>query len=301
VVFKCFAGCSYEAILRALGLDPRDFKPEREQRSHGKNSTGSKRPITFKDLARDKALPIKFLTSLGLHDLPGGGVGIPYYDETGNQRHIKRRTALKATEGSFWPTGKALMPYGLEDLAYARVEGYAVVPEGESDRWTCLYRHYPCLAIPGASAVSCLKAEHVKDIPTLYLIQEPDSGGQHFIPAMAQQLRKLGWNGQAYVIAMNGAKDPNALHKQAPDRFKEAFQAALEHAQPLPLDEYARVEETVGVLRGLRPLYLWRCARRPPWLTRSWNYSARPRRGRPGRGSATISGVTRPHMRSNVH
>jgi hypothetical protein len=60
---------------------------------------------------------------------------------------------------------------------------------------------------------------------------------------MAQQLHKIGWNGEAYVIAMNGAKDPNALHRQAPLRFKEAFQAALEQAQPLPLDEHERVEE----------------------------------------------------------
>jgi putative DNA primase/helicase len=135
------------------------------------------------------------------------------------------------------------MPYGLEALAYARAEGYAVVPEGETDRLTCRYHHYPVLSVPGASAVSCLKAEQVRDIPKLYVIQEPGSSGQHFIPAMAQHLRKLGWDGQAYVIAMNGAKDPNELHKQDPDRFKEAFQAALEHAQPLPLDEHARVEE----------------------------------------------------------
>jgi hypothetical protein len=113
VVFKCFADCSYEAILRPLGLDPRDFKPEQEPRSHGKKSADSKRPITLKDFARDKALPIKFLTSLGLHDVPGGGVGIPYYDETGTLRHVKRRTALKAPKGVFGPRASRSCPMAL--------------------------------------------------------------------------------------------------------------------------------------------------------------------------------------------
>src|SRR5262245_1267419 len=78
VVLNCFAGCGFEAILRALGLDPKDFKPERD-RPHGKKTTSSKRPITLQELARDKALPVNFLTSVGLHDLPKGGVGIPYF------------------------------------------------------------------------------------------------------------------------------------------------------------------------------------------------------------------------------
>jgi hypothetical protein len=237
VLLKCRAGCSYEAILRALGLDPKDVNPKREQTSRGKQTSGGKRPITLKELAQDKALAITLLTSLGVHDLPNGGVGIPYYDEMCTQQHVKRRTALKATEGSFWPRGQPLMPYGLEDLAYAREKGYLVVPEGESDRWTLLYHHYPVLAIPGASAVGCLTAEHVRDIPKLYLIQEPDRAGEHFIPAMAQQLRKIGWTGETYVISMNGAKDPNELHKRDPNGFKMAFQAAMDQAEPLSSEE----------------------------------------------------------------
>jgi hypothetical protein len=239
VVLNCFAGCSYDAILRALGLDPKDVNPEREQTPHRRQTSDSKRPITLKELAQDKALPTKFLTSLGLHDLPNGGVGIPYRDETGATRAVKRRTALAAREGSYWPAGKPLMPYGLEELAYAREEGYLVIPEGESDRWTLRHHQYPVLAIPGASAVGCLKGEHVRGIPKVYLIREPDRAGEHFIPAMAEHLRKIGWNGEAHVISMNGAKDPNELHKRNPDRFKEVFQATLAQAQPLPVEEHA--------------------------------------------------------------
>jgi hypothetical protein len=242
-VLKCFAGCSYEAILRAIGLNPDDIKPEQAQRPLRQKTASNERQITVQDLAQDKALPIKLLTSLGVHDLPRGGVGIPYNDETGARCHVKRRTALKATEGSFWPRGQPLMPYGLEDLTYAREEGYLVIPEGESDRWTLRYHDYPCLSIPGASAVTCLKAEHLEGISTLYLMREPDAGGQHFIPAMAEHLRKLEYRGKIRVLSLNGAKDPNELHQHDPHGFRAAFQAALEQAEPVTFDEGTTADE----------------------------------------------------------
>ena len=57
-MLNCFAGCSIEAIVGALGLGVRDlFKP-----SVGNPST----PLTVADLAADKALPEESLRSLGL-------------------------------------------------------------------------------------------------------------------------------------------------------------------------------------------------------------------------------------------
>ena len=115
-MLRCFAGCSYKAILRALGFDPEHFQAAQDHGARGKTTSGKKRPITLKELAQDKALPITFLTSLGVHDHPSSGVGIPYPDETGTKREVNRHTALVPREGSYWPAGKALMPYGLEDL-----------------------------------------------------------------------------------------------------------------------------------------------------------------------------------------
>ncbi len=66
-------------------------------------------------LAEAKRLPVTFLRDeLGLYDLDNGrAIGIPYYGETGEDIAVKRRTALKATDGSYWPKGKPLAAYGL--------------------------------------------------------------------------------------------------------------------------------------------------------------------------------------------
>ena len=234
VLLKCWAGCTYDAIVRALGLGTVAVPPTRAQPSPRQRTAGRTRPITLTALAQDKALPIPFLIALGVHDLPQRGVGIPYYDETRTPQHVKRRTALRATEGSYWPAGQPLMPYGLEDLAHAREVGSLVIPEGESDRWTLVYHGFPCLAIPGAAAVGCLTAAHVQGISRVYLIREPDAGGAQFVPGMINQLHALGWRGELRVVALTGAKDPNDLHRQNPKGFKAAFQTALDQATPEP-------------------------------------------------------------------
>jgi len=74
----CHAGCTQEAIVKALGLT---MAPLFERRNGD-----SPRPhtITLAQLVRAKRLPAAWLAqTLGWHDLPGGGVEIPYRDETG--------------------------------------------------------------------------------------------------------------------------------------------------------------------------------------------------------------------------
>src|SRR5262249_20373905 len=126
---------------------------------------GTRRPArlphcpTLEELARDKALPIEFLRSLGLRDLDGRqGVAIPYMDAAGAAGHGKRRTALVAKEGSLWPRGVPLMAYGQERLADAREHSFLVLVEGESDAWTLWYHGLPALGIPGANATkTCVR------------------------------------------------------------------------------------------------------------------------------------------------
>src|SRR5262249_1507228 len=88
--------------------------------SPGANSPGSarkhRRRLTLAELATHKRLPVDFLRGLGVDDLGGGGVAIPYYDAAGNELAVKRRTALKASEGSYWPAGMPLEAYGQNHL-----------------------------------------------------------------------------------------------------------------------------------------------------------------------------------------
>src|SRR5262245_58581088 len=84
-------------------------------------------------IAQAKALPVEYLRDeLHVQDR-GHEVGTSYFGSTGENIAIKRRTALKAKDGSFWPKGKALAAYGLWRLDRAKREGFLVVVEGESD------------------------------------------------------------------------------------------------------------------------------------------------------------------------
>ncbi len=184
VLLHCFAGCVYESIVNALGVTPQELgNPPRgaEPKPGPSSAQGRRRGITLAQLAYDKHLSIEFLQGLGLHDLPDGGVAIPYYDTAGQTKVTKRRTAVTAKNGSFWPANTPLMPYGREDLEAARTAGYLIIPEGESDRWTLKLHGYPALSLPGAQATKCLAAEDIHGISKIFVIKEPDTGGDAFV------------------------------------------------------------------------------------------------------------------------
>lgn len=69
ILLKCFAGCSFETIVLALGLKPADLM--------GSNGSSREREkIDLEALAKDKSLPVEFLKSLGCRDIQNG-VAIP--------------------------------------------------------------------------------------------------------------------------------------------------------------------------------------------------------------------------------
>lgn len=252
--YACQAGGGARDLAQRLDLADNNRR-ESWTRSRG---SGNSQTITLEALAADKALPADFLRGLGLHDLPNGrGVAIPYQDDAGNVVHVKRRTALKAKEGSRWPAKTPLMVYGRGRLEEARRAGYAVLPEGESDCWTLWHHGFPALGIPGAEAAGTLEPAHLDGIGRLYVIQEPDGGGASFAAGIARRLREIGWQGQAFVIRLADAKDPNDLHKQNPDGFRAAFQAAINGAEPLHQEEpqSAEIMETAPEMIR-RPLCL---------------------------------------------
>src|SRR5262245_40860873 len=98
--------------------------------THGCNGSSM---VTVAHLAAAKRLPVDFLRKLGLSDLSEGGVGIEYCDMTGCRIAVKKRSALKATDGSYWPKGKPLAAYGQERLDAAAKAGFLILVEGESD------------------------------------------------------------------------------------------------------------------------------------------------------------------------
>lgn len=244
-LWNCHAGCgggtAYQFAKR-LGV---------EAPPNGSSGKSIVRLLTVATLALHKALPESFLQSLGVVQF-GPVVRISYrnMDGTDAPRH-RVRTDVSAKKGSRWTKGEgAILPYGLWKLEDAAKEGYLVISEGESDCWTLWHHGFPALGIPGAKMADKLNVEHVAQVERIYVIREPDSGGAAFIVGVAKRLLALRWRGRLFELRMpNGIKDPNDLHKQDPEKFKEEFQKAVDSARPLadsPLGGPSQVPEEDG-------------------------------------------------------
>src|SRR5579875_445323 len=223
ILLKCFAGCSLEAIVQAVGMSMTELFPTTPAPPASASRRSQYQPLTLLDLAEEKMLPWKHLFRLGVTEEKGGVLRIPYYlpDGTPAPRH-RLRTSLVARKGSSWSKGKEpIVPYGLERLAEARKTGSLILVEGESDCWTLWYHQFPALGLPGAETVGTL--------------QEPDDGGSSFIKHLKERLQAWKWQGKVFVVRLPNAKDANELHKQDMHTFKTAFQQALDQAQPLNL------------------------------------------------------------------
>jgi AAA domain len=184
--------------------------------------------VTVTALAAAKKLPVEALYAIGLESERDRGVTIPYFDASGQKVAVKRRTALAAKDGSFWPRGLPLMAYGLWRLHGAQKIRKLILVEGESDCWVMWHHLRPCLGIPGAGAAIALTAEALDCIDDLYVVIEPDRGGETFREGIGRRLLDLGYNGQVYEIRMpSETKDPAALHCEDPDRFDERLDALI--------------------------------------------------------------------------
>jgi len=238
VLLKCFTGCSLERIVEAMGLTMTDLFPDAPSASDGQAAPpgNTRHPkLSLLDLALEKQLHWKFLFQLGVMELPSGDLQIPYHlpDGTLAPRH-RIRTALVAKEGSLWSKGKGtIVPYGLSRLEEARKAGYLVLVEGESDCWTLWYQQFPALGLPGAEMARTLEESMLAGIDRLYIMQEPDAGGTAFVTQITRKLEAWQWSGKAFVLRLEGAKDPNELHQQDRQGFRTAFQRALDQAEPL--------------------------------------------------------------------
>jgi hypothetical protein len=223
VLIHCFAGCRPDDVVARVGLLMGDlFLSDDGQ------------PVTVASLAADKCLPVEFLETLGLRDLPAGGVGIPYYDANGAEQLTRIRTALKAGDGSSWPKGSTPTVYGANRLAMARKAGELVLVEGESDCWTAWHHGLACLGVPGAGLTSKIELGHLDGISTVYVVEEPDDGGRRFVEAVAERCRVFGWPGKLLRVRIpDGLKDVNALHCDDAARFRERLVAAMAAATPL--------------------------------------------------------------------
>lgn len=247
VLFHCF-GCGAPAnrIAESIGLKVEDLFPDghRRERSSGSYRVKSSKPAGLEDnavsveaLARHFALPADWLRSeVGLRDSPGSRVEIPVRGQDGEELHVRVRAAMHGKgKYRYKERGATAAPYGLWRLDAARRLNPPSITavEGESDCWCLWYAGIPALGIPGATLAKCIEAEHLEGISKIYVVQEPDQGGEQFVAGVGKRLREIRWPGTMRVVSTlpGGAKDPADLHRRDPDGFRAKFAAACRRSK----------------------------------------------------------------------
>jgi len=261
VLAKCHAGCEFADIAAALGLKERDFYPNHDpvrvkrtdttargggvltpqttlqpcNANGNASSEGNANNLgcTLADYAALKSLPMDFLRSIGLSDMKYLGtpaVRIPYMDRGGANTATRFRIALTKTENADdrfrWNKGAKVSLYGLWRVGTPEA---VVLNEGESDVHTSWYHGIPALGVPGANNWNEARdAPHLDGIATIYVVIEPDAGGD----AVKKWLASSRIRDRVRLVSLGEYKDVSALHIADPEQFAARWQAALEAAVP---------------------------------------------------------------------
>jgi hypothetical protein len=215
-----------------------------EPRIPGPSDTGQDRQsgLTLEEYAREKGLPLDFLKSLGISQIPFGGgpaLRIPYLGAGGEELAARFRIALDGDRFR-WDSGSKLCLYGQDRLGEAHQAGYVVLVEGESDCHTLWYHGIPALGLPGAANWrEDRDAGHLDGIETIFVVIEPDRGGE----AVQQWLARSKIRDRVKLIQLP-TKDPSALYLEDRQQFLQRWKAACQQAvPPADLDGNANAED----------------------------------------------------------
>lgn len=229
-LLRCHAGCETENIVAALGLKMSDLFDEEGGGGHytPPNHTATlQRSLTLKEYAEAKKLPADFLEGVGLTDITYQHktvVRIPYFGVDGSLLAVRFRIALEGDKFR-WKGGAKPQLYGLNKL---RDSEAVFLVEGESDCHTLWHHGYNAVGLPGASSWrEDRDAQHLERYDRIYLVVEPDRGGDTLTSALQDSslAERL-----ALIFMPVEHKDVSALHCEDPDKFQERFSAYIDSA-----------------------------------------------------------------------
>jgi hypothetical protein len=197
------------------------------------------RACTLEAYAAAKGLPVDFLRALDVTQakyLDAPAVRIPYSDGDGNEHAVRFRIALDGDDKFRWKKRSKLCLYGLPRLRRAREAGYVVLVEGESCAQTLWLTGLPALGLPGAGNWDESRdAPHLEGIPTVYVVIEPDKGGQTVLTWLAEsRIRE-----RVKLVTLDDAGDVSELYLQDRARFAARLEQELQWA--IPWEKHARV------------------------------------------------------------
>ena len=254
ILMHCFAGCSLDAICKALNIQPRDlFLHEEPGGNHHHEEDG----LTFEAFARAKCLESEILRQAQVTQ--GSYQGKPavlfrYRDTEGDLQAVRYRVALTGDKFA-WQRGAKpkKLAYGEWWLPQWREKGKRVVVlvEGESDALTLWQVGVPAIGIAGANG---LNEYHLKLLEGFEVLvwQEPDAGGITF----AQKACELFQNVRVIEPPV-GAKDASELWlrcvaehgEQAKEAFKQQIRKLLAQAKPCASNLTSHNIEVFGEVR----------------------------------------------------
>ena len=230
MLVKCFAGCSLEDIIGAIGLDKRDLfehngsgegGPSTPSNSGSTHQQPERLPATLENYASYVGIPVGFLREdVGLTEINYVGepaVRMPYLDSSGEEVLCTRfRVSLNGKPKVKTKSGDKHRLYGLWKLGEAREAGYVLLVEGESDTQTLWYRGKPAAGIPGANGWRAEWAADLEGIERLYFVVEDEAGEACWRKLVATpEIRE-----RLYRVELDGAKDVSELHKAGPRRLR---------------------------------------------------------------------------------
>lgn len=197
---------------------------------HSNGSSG----LTLAAYAAAKGLPEEFLRGIGaseIHRNRDRCVRFLYRHEDGTDASVRFRLALAGDQRFAWKSGDKAVLYGMDRLARARLTGFLVIVEGESDAQTLWLHDIPALGLPGAGTWKEERdAPLVQGIDRIFVIVEPDRGGEN----VRKWLDRSAIRERVFLVDLVpfGVKDPSELYLKDPDRFRGHWEAAMAAALP---------------------------------------------------------------------
>ena len=228
VLVHCFAGCPQEdviAALRARGSWSNNLGPRIPPDSACNPATQG---LSLADYARAKRLGELFLQKLELTDSAARAANVLFVFPTLMRLALnappRLRLALGGPDRFRWTKGSKPFLYGLWRLG---APSHVVLVEGESDCHTLWMHDIPALGIPGASSWrEDRDASHLTDVERIYVVIEPDTGGETLLELLENSSIK-----DRVALVTLPAKDVSAHYLNGPAGFLTSFQTALDSAE----------------------------------------------------------------------
>ena len=189
--------------------------------------SNAKQGLTLEEYAAHKQLPVEHLRELRLSTSTRDqrpSVRIPFLDEGGVEVAVCYRTAVNGSNRFRFRSGDKPTLYGLWMLSEFSA-GWCIAVEGYSDWQTMRLYNLPVLAFPGAHFKESW-AKHFESFNSIYLIKEPDQGGQN----LQRQLSRSALKDRIRIVSLQPHKDVSELHCDDPDKFRGRLAGAVKQA-----------------------------------------------------------------------